>query len=74
MTANHWYSTSNDRLVGEAQDPATVRFFVIRGLAMPAVFLLSIGLSFFSVQAAIYSWFILIAVDAFILFRRRMFR
>ena len=74
LTAIHWYSTSNDRLVGEAQDPATVRFFVIRGLAMPAVFLLSIGLSFLSVQAAIYSWFILIAVDAFILFRRGMFR
>lgn len=51
-----------------------MRFFVIRGLATPAVFLLSIGLSFFSVQAAICSWFILIAVDASILFRRRMFR
>ena len=74
LTAIHWYSTSNDRLVDEAQDPATVRFFVIRGLATPGAFLLSIGLSFFSVQAAIYSWFILIAVDAFILFRRGMFR
>ena len=74
LTAIHWYSTSNDRLVDEAEDPATVRFFVIRGLTIPAAFLLSIGLSFFSVQAAIYSWFILIAVDALILFRRRMFR
>ncbi len=74
LTAIHWYSTSNDRLVDEVQDPATVRFFVIRGLTIPAIFLLSIGLSFLSVQAAIYSWFILIAVDAFILVRRRMFR
>src|ERR687894_1358244 len=31
LTALHWYSTSNDRLLEEPQDPATVRFFLIRG-------------------------------------------
>ena len=50
-----------------------MRFFLIRGLTIPAIFLLSIGVSFFSVQVAIYSWFILIVVDAVIL-RRRMSR
>ena len=29
LTAIHWYSTRNDRLLDEPQDPATVRFFLI---------------------------------------------
>ena len=73
LTAIHWYVTRTDRLVDEAQDPATMRFFLIRGVTIPAIFLLSIGVSFFSVQAAVYSWFILIVVDAVVL-RRRMSR
>jgi uncharacterized membrane protein len=63
LTAIHWYSTRNDHLLSEALDPATVRFFLIRGLTIPAIFLLSIGISFFSVSAAIWTWFIMIAVD-----------
>ena len=70
LTAIHWHSTKNDRLVDEAQDPREVRFFLIRGLAMPVVFLLSIGVSFFSVSAAIWSWVVMIVVDAVVL--RRM--
>jgi uncharacterized membrane protein len=70
LTAIHWYSTRDNRLVDEVQDPRTVRFFLIRGLTMPAIFLLSIGISFFSVTAAIWTWFIMIAVDAIILRRR----
>ena len=67
LTAIHWYVSRNDRLVDEVQDPATVRFFIIRGLTIPAIFLLSIGVSYFSIQAAVYSWFILILVDAVVL-------
>ncbi len=70
LTAIHWYSTRNDRLLGGAPNPVTVRFFLIRGLAIPAIFLLSIGISFFSVSAAIWTWFIMIAVDAIIVRRR----
>ncbi|MDQ5827955.1 MAG: TMEM175 family protein [Chloroflexota bacterium] len=73
LTAIHWYVSRNDRLVDEVQDPTTVRFFMIRGLTIPAIFLLSIGVSYFSIQAAVYSWFILIAVDAVVL-RRRLSR
>jgi uncharacterized membrane protein len=62
LTAIHWYSTRNDHLLDKVQDPAEVRFFLIRGLTIPAIFLLSIGISFFSVSAAIWSWVILIAV------------
>ena len=70
LTALHWYATTHEGLLDEAQDPATVRFFLIRGLTIPAIFLLSIGVSFFSVQAAIWSWVVLILVDAVILRRR----
>ena len=67
LTAIQWYSVRYDRLLDEAQDPATVRFLLIRGLTIPAIYLLSIVISFFSVQAAIWSWVILIVVDAVIL-------
>ncbi len=70
LTAIHWYSTRNDRLLDEAQDPREVRFYLIRGLAMPVIFLLSIGVSFFSVSAAIWSWVVMIVVDAVVLRRR----
>ena len=73
LTALHWYSTRDGRLLGEAQDPRTVRFFLIRGLTIPAIFLLSIGISFFSVSAAIWSWLVMLAVDAVIV-RRRLAR
>ena len=73
LTAIQWYSVRHDRLLDEAQDPATVRFLLIRGLTIPAIYLLTIGISFFSVQAATWSWGILILVDAVIL-RIRMSR
>jgi uncharacterized membrane protein len=73
LTAIYWYSTRNDRLLDEAQDPAEVRFLLIRGLTIPLIFLLSIVVSFFSVSAAIWSWVVMIAVDAVVL-RRRMSR
>jgi uncharacterized membrane protein len=70
LTTIHWYSTRDDRLVGDPQDPREVRFYLIRGLAMPVIFLLSIGVSFFSVGAAIWSWVVMIVVDAVVLRRR----
>jgi uncharacterized membrane protein len=70
LTALHWYSTKHERLLEEPPDPATVRFFLIRGLTIPIIFLLSIGISLVSVSAAIWTWFIMIAVDAIIVRRR----
>jgi uncharacterized membrane protein len=70
LTAIHWYSTRDDQLLEEAQDPATVRFFLIRGLTIPAIFLLSIVISFFSVGAAVWTWFVMIAIDAVVVHRR----
>jgi len=70
LTAIHWYSTRNDQLLDEPQDPATVRFFLRRGLTIPAIFLLSIAISFFSVTVAICSWLVMLAVDAVVIHRR----
>ena len=70
LTAIHWYSTRDDRLLDEPQDPATVRFFLIRGLMIPAIFLLSIAVSFFSVGVAIWTWLIMLAVDVLVIHRR----
>jgi uncharacterized membrane protein len=70
LTAIHWYLTRNDRLLDEPQDPATVRFFLIRGLTIPVIFLLSIVISFFSVSVAIWTWFVMLAVDTVVTHRR----
>ena len=70
LTVLHWYSARDGRLLDEPQDPATVRFFLIRGVTITAIFLLSIGLSYFSVQAAVWSWVLLLVVDALVVRRR----
>jgi uncharacterized membrane protein len=70
LTAIHWHSTRIERLLDEPQDSATMRFFLIRGITIPAIFLLSIAISFFSVSATIWTWFDMIAVDAFVIYRR----
>jgi uncharacterized membrane protein len=70
LTAIHWYSARNNRLLDEPQDPATVRFFLRRGLTIPAIFLLSIAVSFFSVSVAICTWLVMLAVDAVVIHRR----
>jgi uncharacterized membrane protein len=72
LTAIYWYATSEGRLVDPGLNPRVVRFFLIRGLTVPVIFLLTIGVSFLSVSAAIYSWLVLILVDAVILRRRRV--
>jgi uncharacterized membrane protein len=72
LTAIYWHSARNDRLLDEPQDPATVRFFLMRGLTIPAIFLLSIFISFFSVSVAILTWFVMLVVDAVV--TRRRFR
>ena len=69
LTAMYWYAIGRNHLADE--DPARVRFFLIRGLTLPAIFLLSIGISFLSVNAAIWSWVILLVIDA-VISRRRL--
>jgi hypothetical protein len=71
LTVIYWYATSGHRLVDPELDSQTVRFFLLRGLTIPVIFLLTIGISFFSVGIAIYSWLLLLVVDAVVLRRRR---
>lgn len=57
------YATADRRLVDPNLDDEALGRGRVRGLAVPAVFLLSIAISFFSVTAAMYSWLLLFALD-----------
>lgn len=63
LAAISWYATREQRLVGDDLDDEAMRAGRIRGLAVPVVFLLSIGVSFLSVTAAMYSWMLLFVLD-----------
>jgi uncharacterized membrane protein len=67
LTGVWWYASSGHRLVDSDLDPSVRKGLLIRGLAKPLVFFLSIAISFLSVNAAIYSWVLLIVVDLFAL-------
>jgi TMEM175 potassium channel family protein len=67
-----WYATKRNLLI-ENLDPKISRYHLARSLAIPALFLLSIIVSFFSVSAAILSWLLLFAVDA-LLWRLQWYR
>jgi uncharacterized membrane protein len=55
-----WRHASKDaRLVETNLDPRLVRFANFRALLIPTVFLLSIGISFISVDVARLSWLLL---------------
>ena len=41
----------------------SIRHHLIEGLAVPVVFILSIAVSFLSVEAAMYSWLLLVTAD-----------
>ncbi len=62
-----WYATSGHRLVApDSVDYEAERLQRMQALAVPAVFLLSIGISFFSPMAAMYSWLLLAITDPII--------
>jgi uncharacterized membrane protein len=63
LVAISWYATSGHRLVSPDMDDEEESIRRLQGLAVPVVFLLSIGVSFFSPMAAMYSWLLLAATD-----------
>lgn len=71
LTAIWWYATSNRRLIHGHLDSSTVSLHRLRGLGIPLIFLLSIGVSFISVKAAIFSWVLFFIIDWVILRMRR---
>jgi uncharacterized membrane protein len=67
-----WYATTRRHLTASDLDERAIRQGRVQGLAVPVVFVLSIAISFFSVEAAMYSWLLSFAVDPFL--RRVWFR
>lgn len=67
LTAIWWYATHNRRLIHAHLDARTVRWHRMRGLGIPLIFLLSIGVSFISLTAAKLTWIILFVVDIIVL-------
>jgi hypothetical protein len=61
-----WYATSGHRLVAPDLGDEAERVQRFQGLAVPVVFLLSIGVSYFSPMAAMYSWLLLSVTDPII--------
>jgi hypothetical protein len=59
-----------ERPLDEPQEPAMVRDFLIRGLTIPTTLLLSVVVSFFSGSAAIWTRFVMLVVDEFVVRER----
>ena len=68
LSAVWWYVSMGHRLIDSDFDPGLIKAHHVRGAVIPLIFLLSIGISFFSVRAAIYSW-VLLAFGNFVVLR-----
>jgi uncharacterized membrane protein len=66
LSAISWYAAKGHRLVPPDLDDDEHRLRRVQGLAVPVVFLLSIGISFFSPVAAMYSWLLLAGTDTLV--------
>jgi uncharacterized membrane protein len=66
LSAISWYAIRGHRLVADDFDEEEARLRWLQGLAVPAVFLASIGVSYFSPMAAMYSWLLLAVTDPII--------
>jgi uncharacterized membrane protein len=66
LSAISWYAIRDHRLVAEDFDEEEAKLRWLQGLAVPVVFLASIGVSFFSPMAAMYSWLLLAVTDTII--------
>jgi uncharacterized membrane protein len=49
-----WYATRNRHLVDKDIHPDVVKYFLLRSLASPVIFLISIGISFINIQSAAF--------------------
>jgi uncharacterized membrane protein len=66
LSAISWYAASGHRLVAPGLIEEKERMRRMQAMAVPVVFLLSIGVSFFSPLAAMYSWLLLSTTDPLI--------
>ena len=58
-----WYVVAGPIRTGGDLHPGMARYQFFRSLAIPALFFLSIGISFISVNAAVASWLLLFVAD-----------
>jgi uncharacterized membrane protein len=63
LLASVWWYALKRTLLSEILNPSISRYHLTRSLTIPALFLLSIIVSFFSVSAAIVSWLMMFALD-----------
>lgn len=63
LVATSWYATGGRRLVAPDHDLEAEKLQRTQGLAVPVVFLASVGVAFFSPGAAMYSWLLLFITD-----------
>jgi uncharacterized membrane protein len=68
-----WYVFSGPIRTSDDLDRGLASFHLLRSLAIPAIFVLSIGIAFFSPNLAIASWVLLVVADsmAWRLWKRR---
>ena len=67
-----WYATRSRRLVDDDIDPRLMSLFLLRSVVTPLILGLSIGVSFIDVEAAEYSWALVVLVRwllPYVLFR-----
>jgi uncharacterized membrane protein len=74
LTLEWLYIVKGPIRTSEDLDRRLAKYHSFRGFAIPLVFLISIGISFFSLSLAVYSWVLLFVLDAVIwrLQRRRL--
>ena len=63
LTTISWYAARGHRLVSPDFDDAQARLERAQGLVVSVVFLLSIGVSFYSPNVATYTWLLLVVSD-----------
>jgi uncharacterized membrane-anchored protein len=61
-----WYATHNKNLVDKDIHPHLVKYLLLRSLASPLIFLLSIGISFINVQLSQFFWAVILPVTLII--------
>jgi uncharacterized membrane protein len=61
-----WYATRNRHLVDKDIHPDIVEYFLLRSLASPVIFLISIGISFINIQSATFFWTLILPVGIII--------
>jgi Predicted integral membrane protein len=61
-----WYATHNEHLVNKDIHPHIVKYLFLRSLAVPVIFLISIGISFVNIQFTEFFWTLILPVGIII--------